>query len=148
MDPGEYRCSALPSGRAAVSYSTGLLLQQELGSSSCTQGGGTSCMWGCTIRVTASFGQPLCMHQLQQQQTQDWTQLLDQLVTIAEEQLVDPWAWHTEGERDQVHEVQAELIEELLEDGPGHSEQLQPLLIIPGVLDNMQPPVLAGPEGP
>ncbi|KYO24407.1 hypothetical protein Y1Q_0002041 [Alligator mississippiensis] len=36
----------------------------------------------------------------------------------------------------------------VLEGGLGHPEGLHPLLIIPGVLDNVLPPVLVGPEGP
>ncbi|KYO37723.1 hypothetical protein Y1Q_0022017 [Alligator mississippiensis] len=45
-------------------------------------------------------------------------------------------------------QVQVELIQEVLEGGLGHPEHLQPLLIIPGGLDDVQPPVLAGQVGP
>ncbi|KYO29789.1 hypothetical protein Y1Q_0023153 [Alligator mississippiensis] len=44
-------------------------------------------------------------------------------------------------------QVQVELVEELLEGDPGHLEQLQPPIIILGVLEDVQPPVLAGPVG-
>ncbi|KYO30496.1 hypothetical protein Y1Q_0008158 [Alligator mississippiensis] len=45
-------------------------------------------------------------------------------------------------------QVWVDLVKELLEGGPGHAKGLQPLLIIPGVLDDMQPPVLPSPAGP
>ncbi|KYO36459.1 hypothetical protein Y1Q_0024197 [Alligator mississippiensis] len=42
-------------------------------------------------------------------------------------------------------QVQVEQIKEVLESGPGHPKGLQPLfVIIPGALDDIQPPVLAG----
>lgn len=44
--------------------------------------------------------------------------------------------------------VWPELLQEILEDSQDHAECLQPLLVIPGMLDSMQPPVLAGLAGP
>ncbi|KYO35149.1 hypothetical protein Y1Q_0001035 [Alligator mississippiensis] len=41
-----------------------------------------------------------------------------------------------------------ELLQEVLEGGLGHLECLQPLLVVPGGLDDMQPPVLASQVGP
>ncbi|KYO38582.1 hypothetical protein Y1Q_0023312 [Alligator mississippiensis] len=39
------------------------------------------------------------------------------------------------------------MLQEIPEGGLGHAEGLEPLLIIPNGLDDMQPPVLAGPVG-
>ncbi|KYO49023.1 hypothetical protein Y1Q_0013937 [Alligator mississippiensis] len=45
-------------------------------------------------------------------------------------------------------QVGLELLEQVPEGGLGHAEAIQPLLIVPGVLDDMQPQVLAGTVGP
>ncbi|KYO39194.1 hypothetical protein Y1Q_0004831 [Alligator mississippiensis] len=45
-------------------------------------------------------------------------------------------------------QVLAELLEDDLEADPGCAKELQPLLIIPGGLDVVQPPVLASWVGP
>ncbi|KYO23554.1 hypothetical protein Y1Q_0010116 [Alligator mississippiensis] len=45
-------------------------------------------------------------------------------------------------------QVWLELLHDVLEGGPGHLECLQQMLIILSLLDNVQPPVLAGPVSP